>query len=260
MSPTPSATTVPPLTSVAELVHRQTSGVSVDQLVLVEHRRHDLSIGTKPIGAEAEHPADALVGFVAPAHSNAVGLATCGLEHDLDHPRRRPTPVRLTVIADRRGEIASVIERPKRDLQVLSDATLGWVADMLLRTMGLPTPPPTDRLARWIEVAWLDLIAVAALGRPGEIRSWPPIARAHPLHPDGPALPPALLGVEAEAFELGSSWTSLRQAMKTDWFDDGSFSRWVQRNQPPAEAILPAVLDALPDDVGRQLLDALVTL
>lgn len=260
MSTTPSPTTTPPLTSIAELVHRHTASASIDQIVLVELGRHDLAIGTKAVGSEAEHPADALTGFVAPAETNAVGLATIGFEHDLDRPNRRPTPVRLTVVADRRGEIASVIERPTGDAQVLHEAPSGWVADLLLRTMGLPTPAPVDRLARWVEVAWLDLIAVASLGRPGELRSWSAIAHLHPLHPDGPTLPPALLGVEAEAIELESSWASLRRAMKDDWFDDGSFSRWVQRNQPPAEAILPAVLDALPHEVGRQLLDALVTL
>jgi hypothetical protein len=43
-----------------------------------------------------------------------------------------------------------------------------------------------------------------------------------------------------------------------DWFDDGSFSRWVTRNLVPGEDLLPAVLDALPETVGQELLEALV--
>lgn len=258
MSPTTS--TVPPLSAVAELVHRQTGSTQVDQQVLVEHRQHDLAIATSPITDAPEHPADSLVGFIAPPQVTAVGLATCGLVHDLDDRRGRPTPIRLTVVADRKGQMASVLERVHDEPVVWTEAPTGWVADVLLLTMGLPTPPPTDRLGRWIEVAWLDLIAVATLGRPGQVRQWSEVAHLHPLHPDCSVLPPALLGVETEAIELESSWGSIRRAMEHHWFDDGSFSRWVQRNQPPAEAILPAVLDALPGDVGSQLLDALVTL
>ena len=161
---------------------------------------------------------------------------------------------------------------------MLTEPPEGWVPDALARALGRPTPPPTDRLARWVETAWLDGIAAIVLAAPGRICSWSEVARLHPLAPPGPALPGALLAVEAAAIDLESSWARMRRLSGSSpvptptarppggtpipmdrWFDDGSFSRWVQRYQPPAEEVLPAILDALPTDLGAELLDALIT-
>lgn len=174
--------------------------------------------------------------------------------------------------------MASILEREGDTIEVLDSPPEGWVADALARSLGRSTPPPTDRLARWVETAWLDAIATKALAAPGRIRSWPQVALLHPLAPPGRALPGALLAVVAEAIDLESSWGRIRHLWAArpspaptagppggptipieQWFDDGSFSRWVQRYQPPAVALLPAILDSLPSDVGAELVDALVT-
>ncbi|MCU1499417.1 MAG: hypothetical protein JWM47_3370, partial [Acidimicrobiales bacterium] len=42
------------------------------------------------------------------------------------------------------------------------------------------------------------------------------------------------------------------------WFDDGSFSRWAQRNLPPAGPLLAAVGQALPAPLVAELQQALI--
>ena len=272
------------LGSVAELAHRVTMGSSRSALISVAGQGAELTIGTWPVPVSVDHPADPLVGFLAPPAWTAVGLSTAGrirpLGDDglvLEHAPAQPG--RATVLADRAGQVASVLEAPGQPVQTLSEAPSGWVADVLARVLGRATPPPTDRLARWVEVAWLDAVATVVFAHPGAIDAWDQLAHLHPLHPPGPALPPALLSVETEAIELESSWPRIRHLCHRapapgatarppggvavpweDWFDDGSFSRWVQRNQPPAEAIYRTVLDALPGELGVQLADALVTI
>jgi hypothetical protein len=196
--------------------------------------------------------------------------------------------IRATVVLNRCDHAASVLDLPNGDRQVLSDRPAGWAADVLARALRLPTPPPAESLAAWVEAVWLDRIAAVVLSRPGEVRSWRRLAHLHPLSPSGPALPGALLAVETQALDLQSSWSRMRHLWSSgpsadnddddtqpsvsappapggtvvplpEWFDDGSFSRWVQRNLPPADLVLPAVLDAVPVDSGAELIDGLVS-
>ncbi|CAN5878083.1 hypothetical protein BH23ACT2_BH23ACT2_13900 [soil metagenome] len=310
--------TVPTLADLVEAVHAGAADAPAPLVVTVD-RDHDadtVAFGTWPVPPSVDHPADSLVGFVAPAAWDAVGLITNGWAHDLadtahaaatggladsgdlvasrggsHHPQRRPAPigshvpvtgsacVRATVVLDRNDSAVSIIDRPDRDPQVLCHRPGGWAADVLARTLGLPTPAPVDPLAAWVEAAWLDRIAAMVLARPGQIRSWRPLALLHPLAPAGRPLPGALLAVETQALDLESSWTRMRQLWSAGtsaqqaaahppggtvralphWFDDGSFSRWVQRDLPPADLVLPAVLDAVPADSRAELIDALVS-
>jgi len=282
----PSASTVP-LTQLAEVLHRATAPEPGSFLVTVDHGARDVAFGTWAVPPGIDHPADPLVGFLAPPAWDAIGLVSSGRirpyepeppPRDVDADSGAPNRVRATVLAGRDGQVASILEREGDAIEVLDSPPEGWVPDALARSLGRSTPPPTDRLARWVETAWLDAVATKALAAPGRIRSWPDVARLHPLAPPGRALPGALLAVVAEAIDLESSWGRIRHLWAArpspaptagppgglavpieQWFDDGSFSRWVQRYQPPAEALLPAALDSLPSDVGAELVDALVT-
>jgi hypothetical protein len=285
-SPPPAPPAVPALGALAELVHHACAAAPGPRLVELHERAGRLALGTWSVPPEVDHPADPLVGHLAAPSCLAVGLVTggrAGRPAGADHRHELPGhpslvgPVRVTVVADRHGGFASVLAPVAGLPQVLTEAPSGWVADALARALGRPTPPPADRLARWAEGAWLDAVAGAVLAAPGRAPTWAELAHRHPLHPPGPALPGALLAVEAEALELTSSWTRLRRLWAPDprppvathpggtdlpparWFDDGSFSRWVQRHQPPAEPVLEAVLDALPRRLGGEVLDALIT-
>ncbi len=279
--PHPSAPAVS-LARLATRLHRAGAALGGSSLLAVELGAHDVALGAWPVPAGVEHPADPLVGFLAPASWHAVGIGAVGRARSL--PEAGPGPevgsrrVRATVVADRDGGVASVLELEDHPAEVLTEAPEGWVADALARALGRPTPPPDVRLSRYVEAAWLDAIAQRVLVAPGRSRSWEELARLHPLAPAGPVLPGPLLAVEAEALDLESSWGRMRRLVGTSplppagarppggravpadrWFDDGSFSRWAARRLPPAEALLPAVLDALPASVGAELVDALIT-
>lgn len=262
------------LAEFAQFGHDATADHPGAHLLLYRSGHRNLALGQWPIPAWAPHPADPLVGYLAPASAHAVGLVAQGAVSGADRCAR---PVRATVVLDRSAQMVTILEPAGEAPQIIDEPAQGWVADALRRTLGIDTAAPTERIAQWVEVAWLDGIASQVLESPGCLRSWSAIAELHPLHPSGPALPPALLAVEAEAIDLESSWSRIRRLVGRDstpegpvppdglnvdmehWFDDGSFSRWVQRNQPPPGPILAAVLDALPVDLGAQLLDALIT-
>lgn len=277
-----------PLVRLAETVHVAATPFDRSLVASVEVGPTDVAFGTWPVPAAAPHPADPLVGFLAPAPWEAIGLVSTGRLVDLaggadpprrlaEGPARERSRVVVTVVADRSGGFASVVDRPSSDLQLLEDPPEGWVADVLARALGRSTPPPTDRLSRVVEGHWLDAIARLVLHQPGQVRTWTRLARLHPLAPEGPACPGTVLAERSEALDLESSWARMRrffadrpppdapahppggrQVPLSQWFDDGSFSRWIQRNLPPLDSLLAAVLDAVPATVGAELVDALV--
>jgi hypothetical protein len=262
-------------------------------VVTVAPAEADVAIGTWPVPDQVAHPADPLVGFLAPEDWTAIGLVTRGRAW-ADDPEGAgtggrahigpvvltdavATPVRITSLFGRDGSAASLLTRADEPVQVIDDAPEGWVADVMARVLGRPTPPPGSSLSTWVEASWLDRIADLVLDAPGRVRRWNALARLHPLAAPGSALPGVLLAVEARALDLESSWARMRRLWiggppvepglappggrpidLSDWFDDGSFSRWVTRNLVPGADLLPAILDALPDAVGQELLEALV--
>lgn len=281
MSPSPHSPTIPSLRQVAEVLHEGTASWPGSLVVTVAPAPvpAEVAIGTWPVPDDVAHPADPLVGFLAPEDWLAIGLVARGRAWPIDPAgaAAEADPVRITSLAGRDGTATSLLTRAAEPVQVIEDAPAGWVADVLARTLGRPTPPPATALSTWVEAAWLDRIADLVLESPGRVRHWDVLARLHPLAAPGAALPGVLLAVESRALDLESSWCRMRRlwgggppvaaaqappggraVALQDWFDDGSFARWVTRNLVPGEDLLPAVLDALPRALGRELLESLV--
>ncbi len=293
MSRSPHSPTVASLRQLAEVLHEGTAGWPGSLLVTVAPAEADVAIGTWPVPTEVDHPADPLVGFLAPEEWVALGLVTRGKAW-VDDPAGAGTgarvhagplvltdavasPVRITSLFGRDGTATSVLTRADEPVEVIDEAPAGWVADVVTRALGRPTPPPESALSTWVEAAWLDRIADLVLDSPGRVRRWDALARLHPLAPPGAALAGVLLAVETRALDLESSWARMRRLWRgaapvgpglrppggrpialPDWFDDGSFSRWITRHLVPGEDLLPAILDAVPGSVGSELLESLV--
>ena len=263
------------LTSLTEAAHHAAphGGTSV---ICVDLGRHDVAIGHWTVPELLDHPVETLIGVVAPEHWDAVGL-TCGsFRRDLVTGHR--TSVQTTVLADRSASYAGVVDDGQGPPKTLADISAGVMADALLRVLELPTPDPPVPIGYLVESAWLDAIAAVVLGQPGAVRSWATVADLHPLATgERPGEPGMCLSVAVQALQTESSWARMLQLwaanatvarhqppdMQTvpigSWFDDGSFARWTLRLLPAAEDLLPAVLDAVPDAIGGELLDALVT-
>jgi len=284
VSPSPRTATAPPIAELAELLHQNSLGHPGSLLVTVEPGLTDLALGMWPIPPEVDHPADPLIGFLAPPSWSTLGFVTSGTLWP--HPAVRGVgpsswvdpdgeAIRLTVLLGRDGTATSLMSRGDGAIEVLEGPPQGWVPDVLARALGRPTPPPDTPLSFWVERAWLDHLAARLMGRPGSIRRWDDVARVHPLSPPGAALPGVLLAVEAQALDHDSSWERMRRLWNGPpsttvtppggrslrlprWFDDGSFSRWVQRNLPEPVDLLPVVLDSLPAALGDELCEALV--
>ena len=293
MSPSPHSPTVASLRQLAEVLHEGTVSWPGSLVVTVAPAQEEVAIGTWPVPAEVAHPADPLVGFLAPENWSAIGLVTRGRAWT-DDPAGGgaggrvhagtvvltdavATPVRITSLFGRDGTVTTLLTRADQRIEVIDEPPAGWVADVMARALGLPTPPPESTLSTWVEAAWLDRIADVVLESPGRVRRWNTLARLHPLAPPGAALPGVLLAVESRALDLESSWTRMRRLWDgapsaapglappgglpvdlSDWFDDGSFARWITRHLVPGEDLLPAILDALPDAVGSELLESLL--
>jgi hypothetical protein len=197
---------------------------------------------------EGVHPVDALLGFVAPDDWRAIGVCTTGRAHS----PRGTEAVTLTLLVDRAGATASVLQRGGA-LEVLPGRPDGMVADACRRALGLPTaPPPGSSLVLWT-LTWLDRVVAEAHDRvPGQpAPSWAAVARLHPAS-SGPGDPVAL-ALDAAALAEAWPWGRLRaepaladlpgsppSPALAQWMDDGMWARWLIRELPPAADLLEA--------------------
>ena len=269
----------PTLRAIGEAVHLGSSPDQGPALIRVRHLRDlaELEIGFHPLGGPLPHPLDQVVGFRAPPWWDAVGITSTGKVHHLDASAPSTHTV-ITSLTDRAGRWVSVIGAEGDEAQVVEHRPVGWSADVLRRILGLPTDPPEASPALLMDLSWLDSLATEVLGQPRRSRSWRSLARAHPLCPPGttPA-PEELAGLTANE-ALARPWWFLRERFADAplpaadhgptaegevlglgrWFDDGSLCRWMLRNLPPADALLPDLLGALPDHLAEAVLAGLV--
>ena len=238
---------------------------------------------------DGAHPLDLLLGFVAPPHWRALGVSCVGLSRRLDRgagggggvsgaggagcdlphvvfdAAAEPTPVAVTVLLDRSGDVAAVIRQADR-VTAMREAPEGVVADACRRALGLPTAPaPPSTLGLWT-LTWLDRVVEAAGHAPAGagLRSWSAIARLHAAAgPPGDepltVLDPASLAGAAAALAQTWPWSRLRAdpsvldvagpppaANLAAWMDDGMWARWLLARLPAPDDLMAAVRALLP--------------
>ncbi len=266
---------VAPLASLAEAAHHS-AAPGVAGVICIDLGPQDVAVGHWQIPDGFDHPVEALIGVIAPDGWDAVGLTCETFHHDLGVGDRLSG--QTTMLADRGGSFAGVVDDRRGAPRTIVAAAAGTITDALLRVFGLPTPEPSVGLGYLVESAWIDAIAAVVLGQPGAVRSWAAVANLHPLATSAqPGEPGICLSVAVQALQTDSSWARMLQLWAANataarhrppgmravpigsWFDEGSFARWTMRLLPVAEDLLPAVLDAVPDAIGGELLDALVT-
>lgn len=269
----------PSLRSIAEAVHDAGSRDAVPHLIRVCNLPdcEELELGFHALSADLPRTFDCLVGFRAPNWWDAVGVTTFGRLHHQgdDQPAES---ARFTTIVSRHDGCVSVIEGDRSERVVIEDPPTGWSHDVLLRVLGLDTAPPEGSPALVMDLWWLDAVASLALAKPRSLRSWGPLARAHPLCPPGTIPSPNELAALTASEALARPWWFLRQrfaklALPAEehgpkgegetlpagrWFDDGSLCRWMLRDLPPADLLLADLLATLPAHLADSLLAGLV--
>ncbi len=233
------------------------------------------------------HPADVLLGFVAPPEWSAVGVVITATARPLDtsaQPSRPPRPldqeehIVFAYLVARDGVSVSVSRRPdgsrwETSATSLDETATGRVDDALRRVLGLPThPPPADPAELWARL-WLDRVLTEVGARPSQPWSWPTIAV---LHPAAKLVIDDMRGRVSEVVEAmprlaeilarGRTWDDLRlgyvsgqwdaPSIPSDvarWMDDGIFSRWLLDSVPPCGAALVALRDLLPSSLVTRI-------
>lgn len=279
-TPPPAPVAADPLSvaELADLVHEAATPLQQDLVVVVRTHPDHLDLALWPIGGHGPSPTDVLIGWRPDPGVRAVGLVSAGQEYGPAHQG----PVAVTVLADTDGAAATVLERPGAEPILLAEQPQGWGADALRRTLGLPTPAPEHPVSACVEATWIAHLA--ALAWPAGIDRLPPltweqVARVHPLaDPCGAVPTPQALAHSTCSLDRESSWSRLLQSVATEitgatpsppggrtvplaaWFDQGSFSRWMLRQQPDTDQVLLDLLDHLTDHAAEQLLAALISL
>lgn len=141
----------------------------------------------------------------------------------------------------------------------------GFMLDVLRRSLGLATPPPSASVAPLELAAWFAAI-VEASSEEGRRLDW---CEALLLHPANMAASPADVGgAEALVRERAANeeWEMMRRLVASGlgaaaapppalahWMDAGMFSRWVLDGLPPLGALLSMVRPHLQPDARRHL-------
>jgi hypothetical protein len=278
----PTSLVHPLLATFLELVHQSASDTG-PAVALIGTRHDAFEVAFWPVPERYAHPADPLVGYLAPTQWDAIALLTPGWLRPLDDAAESwasaDGPTRITALVDRHGAAISVIDRPDGPC-TLRSVPLGWVPDALARALGLATPPPAESTAAWVEAQWLDRIAPGILGQFDEATTWDWLVARHPLAGDLPHPSPASLAARTFTAALDTPWSVLRDrnapslaqlhggqhpmsgdlaVAPAQWFDDGAYSRWVMRQMPPLDLLLADLLSVMRADLGDALLDALVS-
>jgi hypothetical protein len=228
------------------------------------------------------HPLDVLLGFVAPDHWVALGVSTPGDAHPVADDGRvvystEPSPIRVTVLLDRSGQVASLL-RQGGEVAAMPGSPEGVVADACRRCLGLATRPPPSTTALLWNLSWLDRLVDAA-GRAGaapQHQGWAEVARLHPAASSPPTDVEADVGpqpgaVAAATVALAEAWPwsrlradpsvvdvpgALPEPHVIGWMDDGMWARWLLSTFPAVDDLIAAVCGLLPDRVAGAVVEA----
>ncbi|MBO0729967.1 MAG: hypothetical protein J2P57_11965 [Acidimicrobiaceae bacterium] len=213
-----------------------------------------------------------LAGWTAPPSCIAVGAVATGRAFALeggDPPP--PGPAQVTSVMDRAGRVAA--RTVLGDGQVIDEAPgAGLAIDIMRRTFGLATDPPTSPSDAFISAVWLARVLDEARSdsQPrGRRLGWQAMVALHPtvevVTLAGEEVPPAKVGWLLRVAGQAWTWSRLReQAAASDvlaaivprplaaWMDEGIFSRWVLAAQPGTDALLHAVAGRVTREALRQ--------
>ena len=254
------------------------AGVDADHpcFVGVRYEPDGLAIHSRPCPTAGPDPLACLVGWRAPADWDAFGVSAPGSLPGMPDPSPATTVVvhRSTLLVERchPGFLLLDAEEP---LPAPRCDTLDAVIDVVCRALGRPSPPPERTPAAWLELRWLDAIAEAAPPARAAL-AWADVAMLHPLA-DGSPVDPETLAVATLTNEQYTTWRFLREhsavpagvalpppggrSLPTaEWFDDGSFARWVHRDLPDPYEAADAVLSNVAEEVAARIVQALVAL
>ena len=259
----------PSLATLAESVHRAVVDDPVALILFIQYdeRQEAVDVGFWDVPDLPLHPIDPIVGFVAPAAWDAMGLISTGRLRRLDAPGEEPEATVSVVLLGRDGSASSVIGPPGGTVRLLDEPPVGLVPDVLARALQRPTPPPDCTTATLVDLTWLDRIAAGLLQQHSRGRSWRWLADRHPLRGGGPPPSPEELAARVAAYGEERTWAGLRLIALTEdlpavrwgppggttapactWFDDGSLSRWLltEMYSPKAIDTAPATSPARP--------------
>ncbi len=240
-------------------------------LIRVRPHTDGISIGMCAL-PEGVHPAEALLGQVVPHPWVASGVVAPARARPLDDPVDAAADVTVVVLAGRDGSIAShAIGLPAPDE---ADPPVGRIPDLLLRTLGRPTPPLAEPAAEWWRAVWLDAIVAQCAADPAV----PPDLR-RPLTSTLPAeLVQALVDEPALCAPVG--WGLMRRLVAAGpsdedddpaaaavraaitphvspsvaaWMDDGCFGRWLLDSLPSVDQLLDIAADLVPPEVHASI-------
>lgn len=215
-------------------------------LVRVRAVRDGVELGLQPLPAGV-HPADVLVGQVLPRRWSASGLIVGATAHHLD----TGVSHRVTVVAlvDRSGRCVHRLDGCEVDS--LGQAPTGRMVDLLLRSVGRPTPPTELDPGRWWDTVWVDRIVDLVAEDPHRVSSSAQLHGAHPLHGSGNVgrtLDWSRLRALAAGDDPAADTEETRRAQHAlapfvdrstaAWMDDGCFARWLTAALPPIEELL----------------------
>lgn len=198
---------------------------------------------------EGPEPLDSIIGWIAPVELDFVGLHT------------NDDGLASTTLVDRRGALVTIADGFDDPVP-----TPTLRADGLLRSRGLPTPPPPIDVPTWLDLLWLDRLAVEVFAAERSLDRDDLLA-AHPLHRTG--LPgDGIDGLRRMVDQIGCDhpWSEVRArwlgaeapparppggiiVAEHRWFDDGSFVRHLLAELPPPSQLLGDLALLLPGEL-----------
>jgi hypothetical protein len=207
---------------------------------------------------EGVHPAEALVGHVVPQRWAVSGVVAPARARPLEDAAATGTGTSTTVamLVGRDGHVTSCALGVE-GVEAGRQAPVGRIPDLLLRTLGRPTPPPPLPSVEWWRAHWLDaLVSVAADDPEGApdpenaLTGTLPPELVHALvddptltGPDGWARMRALASAADPPDAPGPA--AVREAITpfvdpevAGWMDDGCFARWLLDALPTVDELL----------------------
>lgn len=240
------------------------------------HTEDDLDLALLPL-PDGVHPVDVLIGEVLPARWWANGVVASAQARTVDGPAPAQ-PVVIVVLVDRDGHCVHRLEGPTALLPPGAPPPTGRVVDLLLRTVGRPTPPPTEPPVRWCDAVWLDRIATAALAGDVGRGDLGELTALHPLLSPGATVEAIAELHRVEQADPVGAWRAVHRAVaqrgapdtitegelratvsehlapeEVAWMDEGSLARWLEAELPAVPDLLGLADGLLPRRLARDL-------